>query len=90
MPFSVSWQLGLLKTGRMLGPRVSVLTAIPVVCFAFIWQGGDLERDLAMFPALFLALAIAISAVPDSMRLGIVGLGVIFCNRQRSCNFLVE
>jgi hypothetical protein len=54
-----------------------VLTAIPVVGFALIWQGGDLERYLAMFPALFLALAIAISTAPESIRLGIAGLGVI-------------
>ena len=54
-----------------------VLTAIPVVGFAFMWQGGDLERYLAMFPALFLALAIAVSSVSESTRLGIAGFGVI-------------
>jgi general stress protein CsbA len=38
-----------------------VLTAIPVVGFALKWQGGDLERYLAMFPALFLAIGVSAS-----------------------------
>ncbi len=45
---------------RESGRRVMLffgLTALPVVGFAFRWQGGDLERYLALFPALFLAVA---------------------------------
>jgi hypothetical protein len=65
---------------REFGRRVLVfllLTAIPVVGFAFMWQGGDLERYLAMFPALFRAIAVAVAALPDAARLGVVGVGVI-------------
>jgi hypothetical protein len=43
-----------------------LLTAIPVGAFAYEWQGGDPERYLAMYPALFSALAI--SLVPLSHR----------------------
>jgi hypothetical protein len=40
-----------------------VATAIPVVGLALKWQGGDLERYLAMFPALFLAIAVVVSTL---------------------------
>ena len=43
-----------------------MLTAVPVVGFALKWQGGDLERYLALFPALFLAVALAIASLPSS------------------------
>jgi len=33
-----------------------VITAIPVVGVAVYWQGGDIERYLALYPILFLAL----------------------------------
>jgi len=33
-----------------------VLTAVPVVGVAVYWQGGDIERYLALYPILFLAL----------------------------------
>jgi hypothetical protein len=36
-------------------------TALPVVGFALKWQGGDLERYLGMFPALFFAVALVVS-----------------------------
>ena len=35
-------------------------TAIPVVTFALNWQGGDLERYLPLFPALFCVVALAL------------------------------
>lgn len=38
-----------------------VLTAIPVLAFAVAWQGGDPERYFALFPALFLAIGVALS-----------------------------
>ena len=41
-----------------------VLTAIPVLAFALAWQGGDLERYFALFPALFLAIGVALSGLP--------------------------
>ena len=41
-----------------------VVTAIPVVGFALKWQGGDLERYLAMFPALFLAVGVSVALLP--------------------------
>ena len=43
-----------------------MLTAVPVVGFALKWQGGDIERYLALFPALFLAAAFAIASLPWS------------------------
>ena len=51
---------------RTLG--LLVVTAIPVVGFALRWQGGDLERYLAMFPALFLALAVLLSMLSSRVR----------------------
>ena len=45
-----------------------VVTAIPVVGLAVKWQGGDLERYLAMFPALFLAIAVLLSMVARRAR----------------------
>jgi hypothetical protein len=57
---------------RPAGRRVLVflvLTAIPVVGFAIKWQGGDLERYLAMYPALFLAVAVALASLPSSVRM---------------------
>ena len=41
-----------------------ILTAVPVVGFALKWQGGDPERYLALFPALFLAVALAVASLP--------------------------
>ncbi|MEO8881410.1 MAG: hypothetical protein ABI446_13535 [Gemmatimonadaceae bacterium] len=40
-----------------------VLGAIPVLAFAVAWQGGDLERYFPIFPALFLAIGVALSAL---------------------------
>ena len=34
-----------------------VLNALPVLSFAIMWQGGDTERYLALYPAIFLAIA---------------------------------
>jgi len=44
---------------------VLLLTAIPVVAFAYKWQGGDPERYLALYPALFVTLALALSSLPQ-------------------------
>ena len=41
-----------------------VVTAIPVVAFAYKWQGGDPERYLALYPALFVALAFMLASLP--------------------------
>ena len=40
------------------------LTAIPVLALAISWQGGDPERYFALFPALFLAVGVALSGPP--------------------------
>lgn len=40
-----------------------VLGAIPVLAFAVAWQGGDLERYFPLFPALFLAIGVALSSL---------------------------
>jgi hypothetical protein len=51
---------------RALG--LLAVTAIPVVGLAVKWQGGDLERYLAMFPALFLAIAVTLSMLRPRAR----------------------
>ena len=57
---------------RPAGRRALVFllaTAIPVVGFALKWQGGDLERYLAMFPALFLAIGVTAALLAPRARL---------------------
>jgi hypothetical protein len=44
---------------------VLLVTAIPVVGFAYKWQGGDPERYLALYPALFVTLALMLSSLPQ-------------------------
>ena len=51
---------------RALG--LLMATAIPVVGLALKWQGGDLERYLAMFPALFLAIGVLLSMLVPRAR----------------------
>jgi hypothetical protein len=38
------------------------LTALPVLGFAALWQGADLERYLPLFPALMLAVGLGVSS----------------------------
>ena len=53
-----------------------VATATPVLGFALVWQGGDLERYIALYSALFLAVAAALQSVgPVTRTLG--GLAVV-------------
>ena len=60
--------LALKPAGRR--PLVFLIAmAIPVVGFALRWQGGDLERYLGMFPALFLAIAMAVSLLAPRARI---------------------
>jgi hypothetical protein len=51
---------------RALGLLMAM--AIPVVGLALKWQGGDLERYLAMFPALFLAIGVLLSMIAPRAR----------------------
>ena len=56
--------ISLLRTSS--GRRVLIefaLFAAPVLVMAVAWQGGDLERYLALFPALFMALAAALATI---------------------------
>jgi hypothetical protein len=56
-----------------------VVMAIPVMGFALKWQGGDLERYLAMFPALFLAIAVAVTlAAPRARLVGAAAIALLF------------
>lgn len=55
--FLASIILNLFRSGE--GKRLLalfVITAVPVVGVAVYWQGGDIERYLALYPILFLAL----------------------------------
>jgi hypothetical protein len=71
------WKVGLIYgfLGAMLlallrardGRRALTLlamTAVPVLAFAVLWQGNAVERYLPMFPALFVALGVALAIRP--------------------------
>lgn len=52
---------------RTSGRRVlafAACSAAPVIAFALYWQGGDVERYLAFYPALFAAAAYAMTLLP--------------------------
>lgn len=38
-----------------------VLSGLPVMCFAVLWRGADIERYLPLYPAFFLTIAWALS-----------------------------
>jgi len=69
-----------------------VATAIFVVGFGIAWQGGDLERHLALFPAVFLAVALSLTlldgraraAAATAVPLMFVALNVPAISRMRS------
>lgn len=46
--------------GRWVAGLVTI-AAIPALAFAVIWQGGDMERYLALYPALCVAFAYALA-----------------------------
>ena len=46
-----------------------MISATPVLTLALLWQGGDLERYLPLFPALFLTVAAALALLPYPTRL---------------------
>ena len=39
-----------------------VLNALPVLTFAVLWQGGDIERYLPLYPVLYIALGCALNS----------------------------
>lgn len=45
------------------------LNALPVVLFATFWQGGDMERYLALYPTFFLAVAYLLGNTQKSQSL---------------------
>lgn len=51
------------------------MSALPVLALAVLWQGGDLERYLALFPAIFLTVATALAML--SRRTCVVGGGLL-------------
>jgi hypothetical protein len=56
--FMAGLVVGLARSAR--GRRLLALlavAAVPTLAFAVAWQGGDMERYLALYPFLFLALA---------------------------------
>lgn len=56
------------------------LSAVPVLTLAVMWQGGDLERYLALLPALYLTAAFALSSLTPRHRVaGEVALVVCIC-----------
>lgn len=57
---SIVVNLGRTPQGRrVLG--LFLLGSVPALTFAVYWQGGDMERYLAMYPFLFLSLAYALA-----------------------------
>ena len=87
------WRVGLLYgfIGAMLlcllrtrdGRRalsLLVMTAMPVLTFAVMWQGNAIERYVPMFPAFFLALGIAVAvrqSTTTSMYVGSVFVALL-------------
>jgi hypothetical protein len=71
----------LVRTSR--GRRALIefaLFAAPVLVMAVAWQGGDLERYLPLFPALFMLLAVALAAIPPAaQRVAAAGVVVALC-----------
>jgi hypothetical protein len=64
--------LAVAKQNRTL--LLLIASLAPVIGFAVEWQGGDMERYLAVYPFLFLAVAAALAArSPFSLRYLIVG-----------------
>jgi hypothetical protein len=57
-----------------------VLAFVPVFAFGVKWQGGDMERYVAAFPALLLAAACAFSSRPTIVlkAIGIVFVAALF------------
>ena len=41
-----------------------LISSIPVLAFAIYWQGGDMERYLALYPALFIGVICALRVLP--------------------------
>ena len=56
--------LAVAKQNRMLLLLIAALA--PVIGFAIQWQGGDMERYLAIYPFLFLAVAAALVGLSTS------------------------
>ena len=73
--------ISLLRTSA--GRRVLFLFALfaaPVLVLAVAWQGGDLERYLALFPALFITLAAALATIsPGAQKVAAVGIVMALC-----------
>jgi len=66
------------STGRRVLMQF-VLFAVPVLVMAVAWQGGDLERYLALFPALFMTLAVALATISrGAQRVAAVGIVMAF------------
>ncbi len=59
--------------GRQLFVWV-LLAAIPILVFAMLWQGGDIERYFPLYPAFFLAVAYSFSS---SKSLRVVNIVVV-------------
>jgi hypothetical protein len=56
--FLLSLLLSLMATSRGKSFLILFLiNAVPVLAFAAYWQGGDMERYLALYPMIFIALA---------------------------------
>lgn len=39
-----------------------ILNGVPVIAFAILWQGGDIERYLALYPLIFFSLAYSLQS----------------------------
>ena len=50
------------------------ISALPIIGFAWSWQGGDMERYLPLYPALFVSLAYALSEGPWVRSVSLAGM----------------
>ncbi|HTM11107.1 MAG TPA: hypothetical protein VL754_22210 [Verrucomicrobiae bacterium] len=61
-----------------------VVSGFPVIVFAWFWQGGDMERYLPLYPALFLSFTCLLSETARRVRVrhtvAVLALLLIFVN----------
>ncbi len=73
--FIASLALSLLRTAQSRRVLCLLLiNALPIMGLAALWQGGDIERYLALYPVLFLSLAVSLAFDKPGMLLRYITL----------------
>jgi hypothetical protein len=84
---AVSLNLARTPRGRRL-LAFAAATFAPLLAFAALWQGGDIERYLPLYPALFLALAAALDSERSSRAPNAVALLFVVASAAASVNVM--